>query len=197
MPVPDEHLAVERELIEIVDLGQPLENKGRFDLAVSTEVAEHVDAGQADTFIANLCALSDIVIFSAALPYQGGIHHVNENWVEYWNRKFRGQNFVAFDIFRDFFWNDTRIPYFYRQNCLLYVHEKWIRAMQVRGLQPTLDPRSLVHPELLLQAVNRARPEVERRFVGDATLLYRVAVNGEQVPEGEDYTYGQEELWRS
>ncbi len=197
VPVPDEHLAVERELIEIVDLGRPLEDRGRFDLAVSTEVAEHVEQDHADTFIANLCGLSDIVLFSAALPYQGGIHHVNENWVEYWDRKFRAHDFICYDIFREVFWNDIRIPYFYRQNCLLYVHLKWTGAMAARGLSPTPAPRSLVHPELLLQAVNRARPAAERRFEGDARLLYRVAVGGEAPPEGEAYAYGQEELWRS
>ena len=196
VPVPDEHLSVDRNLIEILDLGQPLEGKGRFDLAISTEVAEHVTREHADTFVANLCSLSDVVLFSAALPYQGGIHHVNENWVEYWNRKFRHNDFVCFDIFRDVFWNDIRIPYFYRQNCLLFVHLKWVRAMQARGLEPTPEPHSLVHPELLLQAVNRARPEKERRFGPDAILFHRVAVEGESWPEDERYTYGQENLWR-
>ena len=195
VPVPDEALAVARELITITDLTQPMSVEERFDLAISTEVAEHVGAEHADTFIANLCGFSDIILFSAALPYQGGIHHVNENWVEYWNRKFRRQDFVCFDIFREVFWNDTRIPYFYRQNCLLYVKGKWAAALQARGLAPTIEPRSLVHPELLLQAVNRARPERQRQFLRDARLLYRVAVAGEAPDEGERHAYGREKLW--
>ena len=55
------------------------------------------------------------------------------------------------------------IPYFYRQNCLLYVRTRWVAALQARGLQPSVEPRSLVHPELSFsQAVNRARPKGDR-----------------------------------
>ena len=195
VPVPDEALAIERELITITDLTQPLESQDRFDIAISTEVAEHVGPEHADAFIRNLCGFSDIVLFSAALPYQGGIHHVNEQWVEYWNRKFRALDYVAFDIFREPFWNDARIPYFYRQNCLLYVRTRWVAMLGTRGIVPTVEPRSLVHPELLLQAVNRARAEGDRHFLRDAMILHRQAIGGEA--PGADWThgYGQERLW--
>jgi len=195
VPVPDEALAIERELITITDLTRPIENQGRFDIAISTEVAEHVGPKHADAFLRNLCGFSDIVLFSAALPYQGGIHHVNEQWVEYWNRKFRALDYVAFDIFREPFWNDARIPYFYRQNCLLYVRTRWVAMLATRGIEPTVEPRSLVHPELLLQAVNRARPEGDRHFLRDAMILHRQAIGGEA--PGADWThgYGQERLW--
>lgn len=195
VPVPDEALAIERELITITDLTKRMENQARYDIAISTEVAEHVGSEHADTFIANLCGFSDIVLFSAALPYQGGIHHVNEQWIEYWNRKFRALDYVAFDIFREPFWNDARIPYFYRQNCLLYVKTRWVEMLRTRGIEPTVEPRSLVHPELLLQAVNRARPERERNFLRDAMILHRQAIGGEA--PGADWThgYGQEKLW--
>lgn len=195
VPVPDEALAIERELITITDLTKRMENQARYDIAISTEVAEHVGSEHADTFIANLCGFSDIVLFSAALPYQGGIHHVNEQWIEYWNRKFRALDYVAFDIFREPFWNDARIPYFYRQNCLLYVKTRWVAMLRTRGIEPTVEPRSLVHPELLLQAVNRARPEGERNFLRDAMILHRQAIGGEA--PGADWThgYGQEKLW--
>ena len=73
VPVPDEALAIERELITITDLTKRMENQARYDIAISTEVAEHVGSEHADTFIANLCGFSDIVLFSAALPYQGGM----------------------------------------------------------------------------------------------------------------------------
>jgi SAM-dependent methyltransferase len=195
VPVPDEALSIDRELITIVDLTRPMQDQERYDLAISTEVAEHVGGEHADAFLKNLCGFSDIVLFSAALPYQGGIHHVNEQWVEYWNRKFRVLDFVCFDIFREAFWNDARIPYFYRQNCLLYVRTRWVAALQARGLQPSVEPRSLVHPELLLQAVNRARPKGDRQFLRDAQILYRQAIGGETPEEAWTHGYGQERLW--
>jgi Methyltransferase domain len=195
VPVPDEALAVDRGLITITDLSRPIEGAGRYDLAVSTEVAEHIPEACADVFVDNLCRFSDIVLFSAALPYQGGIHHKNENWVEYWNRKFRHRDYVCFDIFREVFWNDTRIPYFYRQNCLLFVRTKWSKAMEARGLTPSVEPRSLVHPELLIQAVNRALPTADRQFLRDAAMLYQVAIEGRAPADELKHTYGEERLW--
>ncbi len=196
VPVPDDALAVERSLITITDLSRPIEGSERYDLVVSTEVAEHIPEACADVFVDNLCRFSDIVLFSAALPYQGGIHHKNENWIEYWNRKFRHRDFVCFDIFREVFWTDTRIPYFYRQNCLLFVRTKWCRAMEARGLRPTVEPRSLVHPELLIQAVNRALPKADRQFLRDAAMLYQVAIEGRPAAEELRHAYGEERLWK-
>lgn len=49
-----------------------------FDVAESLEVAEHFEAKYAQNFINLLTSLSDIIIFSAAIPLQGGTHHVNE-----------------------------------------------------------------------------------------------------------------------
>ena len=65
----------------------------------------------------------------------------------------------------------------------------------VTWLQPTIEPRSLVHPELLLQAVNRARAKGERTFLRDAKILYRQAVLGETPEEDWTHGYGQERLW--
>jgi SAM-dependent methyltransferase len=196
VPVPDETLAVDRGLITITDLAVPIEASQRYDLAVSTEVAEHIPQAAADTFIDNLCRFSDIVLFSAALPYQGGIHHKNENWMEYWNRKFRHRDYVCFDIFREVFWSDTRIPYFYRQNCVLFARTKWSKALEARGLAPSVEPRSLVHPELLIQSVNRALPTPDRQFLRDAAMLYQVAIEGGEPADELRHAYGGERLWK-
>lgn len=47
----------------------------RAELAVSLEVAEHLSSSRAMTFIEDLCAAADIVLFSAAIPGQGGVGH--------------------------------------------------------------------------------------------------------------------------
>ena len=44
VPVPDEALSIDRELITIVDLTRPMQDQERYDLAISTEVAEHVES---------------------------------------------------------------------------------------------------------------------------------------------------------
>lgn len=55
----------------------------RFDLAMTIEVAEHLTPVRADSFVEDLTRLSDVVLFSAAIPAQGGINHVNEQWQSY------------------------------------------------------------------------------------------------------------------
>ncbi len=54
-----------------------------FDVAISTEVAEHLPEKEADRYIDLLTRLSDTVVFTAAPPGQGGGGHVNEQSPSY------------------------------------------------------------------------------------------------------------------
>lgn len=179
------------------DLSQPISIQNQYDLAISMEVAEHIPAHRAEIFIDNLCSLADVVLFSAALPYQQGIGHVNEHWVEYWTRLFADRGYLCLDIFRQPLWNDLRIHYHYRQNTLLYINKSKRDRFEKQGLKVTEQPLSLVHPELLIQAVNRALPAEERRMESDAAIYYnsvRSLKKNSTLPE-HAYTYGQEDLW--
>lgn len=60
------------------DLSTPLRLDRRFDLAVSLEVAEHLPGSAAETCVGSLAELAPLVLFSAAIPFQGGTNHVNE-----------------------------------------------------------------------------------------------------------------------
>ena len=60
----------------------------KFDLVVSLEVAEHLPEEVADLFVSTLSAHGDTILFSAAIPGQGGQNHVNEQWPTYWQKKF-------------------------------------------------------------------------------------------------------------
>jgi SAM-dependent methyltransferase len=64
-----------------------------FDLALSTEVAEHLPASCADRYVDLLCGAADVVAFTAATPGQGGTDHVNEQPHEYWLDKFAARGF--------------------------------------------------------------------------------------------------------
>jgi SAM-dependent methyltransferase len=66
----------------------------KFDLAICFEVAEHIEPEYTDIFLDNLCSVSDRVLFSAAGPGQGGIHHHNCQPEEYWMSKFRIKNYA-------------------------------------------------------------------------------------------------------
>lgn len=63
------------------------------DLAISTEVAEHLPESCADAYVELLCSLSDRVVITAATPGQGGTDHVNEQPHDYWIQKFEARGF--------------------------------------------------------------------------------------------------------
>lgn len=93
---------------------------GRFDLAISLEVAEHLDPESSLKFITTITECSDAILFSAAFTDQGGTHHINEQRHSYWAKIFKEKGFVPYDLFREKFWDDNRVGFWYRQNCFMY-----------------------------------------------------------------------------
>jgi hypothetical protein len=84
-------LAIPEERFIPYDLKRPYRIDRAFDLVVSLEVAEHLPADCAETLVDSLTGLGSVVLFSAAIPYQGGEHHINEQWPEYWIRLFHSK----------------------------------------------------------------------------------------------------------
>lgn len=65
-------------------------------LVICTEVAEHLDAADADQLVALLCSASaPHIIFTAAPPGQDGHHHVNCQSIEYWALKFGERGYIV------------------------------------------------------------------------------------------------------
>src|ERR1700722_15751200 len=77
-------LAIPVERFRATDLAQPFVVERNFDLAVCLEVAEHLPPSRAESLIADLTKVAPLVLFSAAIPHQGGKGHVNEQWQPYW-----------------------------------------------------------------------------------------------------------------
>jgi len=103
------------------DLTQPLpELQIKYDLCMSLEVAEHLPPERADSFIKDLCSYSNTVLFSAAIPGQTGINHINEQWPDYWANLFLANGYNAYDILRDVFWDDNDVAWWYAQNMIIY-----------------------------------------------------------------------------
>ncbi len=134
------------------DLAQPLSLERRFDLVNCLEVAEHLPEVRADGLVADLCRLGDVVVFSAAVPGQGGTHHVNEQWPSYWQPKFRHQGFVPLDCLRPQLWGNPKVAWWYVQNMFLYVRETR-RPEFPAAVQAALPwPVDLVHPRAYVRA---------------------------------------------
>jgi hypothetical protein len=194
--MPAEHRRFPATHFTYADLGQIIPPPRKFDLAVSTEVAEHLPRSNAVNFVSNLTSFSDVVLFGAAIPYQGGVGHCNENWVEYWNVIFRERGFSCLDLFRPALWHRPDVHFYYRQNTLLFVKDSAFDVFAGKGLSPTRTPLSLVHPEMLIQAVNRSVPPQQKTFQRDAAY-YTDLAEAKQVDQLPDpsHDYGQEDLW--
>lgn len=93
------------------DLSEDPRLTKKYDLAISLEVVEHLSSESANMFIACFTNMSDIVLFSAAIPGQGGENHINEQWPEYWSGLFNERGYVGLNFARRRVWNDRRIPF--------------------------------------------------------------------------------------
>mgnify|MGYP003651180275 CR=1 FL=1 len=82
------------------DLNQPVKLRKRHDLAASIEVAEHLLPERSESFVADLCKLSDTVLFSAGIPHQGGAGHINLRYQHEWAEIFAEQGYACFDPIR-------------------------------------------------------------------------------------------------
>ena len=153
------------ELTTDFNLGRP------FDLVVCLEVAEHLPALAAETLVESLTRLGSVILFSAAAPYQGGTHHINERWPSYWAGLFAARGFRAIDCLRPRLWNNPRVDFFYAQNAYFLADcdglDRWPQlAEAAKYLLPY--PLDFVHPRLFLQSTAAAKwpKELFHAFLG-------------------------------
>jgi SAM-dependent methyltransferase len=154
----------------------------QFDIVMSLETAEHLPPAAADAFVTLLTSLGSTVVFSAAIPRQGGTLHLNEQWPEYWVERFKQHGYTVIDCLRPLFWSNPRVAWWYSQNMLIFVHDREV-ATRERLLAATAPPvgsaRALVHPakyEPLFDYLERvrSRPDLKEWSCGEllAVLPY-------------------------
>lgn len=149
--VDPELLVIPEDQFECFDLQQIYSSSTRYDLAMSLEVAEHLPPDSAGSFVECLTRHADFVLFSAAVPNQGGQGHVNEQWQDYWAELFASHGYQSVDGIRSLIWNDQDIHFWYRQNILLYATRSRLQEISRHGTEM---PRSIIHPELYQQKCN-------------------------------------------
>jgi 2-polyprenyl-3-methyl-5-hydroxy-6-metoxy-1,4-benzoquinol methylase len=133
------------------DLTKAITLSRQYDLVVSLEVAEHLPEECASTFIDSLVRMGPVVLFSAAIPRQGGTCHINEQWPEYWKRLFKQRDYLVIDCIRKRVWQNRNAKVWYRQNILLYVAKSHLACNSYLSdaRQHTDEEQlALVHPEL-------------------------------------------------
>jgi len=124
-----EQLLIETDQFVPANLSRPFSLDRRFDLVMSLEVAEHISEAHADTFVSNLTRHGDRILFSAAVPGQGGEFHINEQPLEYWRSRFQAQGYQCFDPVRPLIRGNASVAAWYRFNTLLYVAEGSVRTL--------------------------------------------------------------------
>ena len=129
-PYVDKHrLLIDAKDFYAGDLAAPISLARQFDLVQSLEVSEHLPAAKAGQFVDTLTAHGPCVLFSAAVPGQGGENHLNEQPADYWRAIFRERGYAAVDYLRPLIFRDKRIARWYRYNILLYVRDDMISSL--------------------------------------------------------------------
>lgn len=156
------------------DLGRPIGLSRRFDLCMSLEVGEHLPAERAASYVEDLTRLADVVLFSAAIPYQGGTAHINEQWPEYWAILFARCEFTPVDVVRPAVEADPRVCAWYRQNTLVFAApgmlDRFPASARAAGRALTR-----IDPEIYSWAHVRGRVQGQGRH-RDADAAYQLAL---------------------
>lgn len=143
-----------------------------FDLAFSLETAEHLPYHRAESFVHELTKLSDVILFSAAIPFQTGTHHINEQWPEFWALLFKAQGYECWDWLRKDLWESRDLDWWYAQNILVFAKT----GSHAAGLLPRTakvegQALAFVHPEAFLN-----------NLLGNPRR-YRNAARGEEIAD--------------
>ena len=121
------------------------EGKKKYDVLISLEVAEHLSADFSKNFVKSLCLLSDTIVFSAAVPLQGGQDHINEQWHSYWIKIFNDVGYVCHDKIRKIIWQEPNVHWWYRQN--IFHFTKSDKSFVEWSDNDLSFPSDIVHPD--------------------------------------------------
>lgn len=163
-------LHIPRECFHAHDLRFPIRLEKRYDMAVCLEVAEHLPNSRSEGMVHDLVLLAPCILFSAAVPGQGGTAHINEQYLSWWAKLFRTHGYVPIDLIRHQIWDISEVDWWYRQNIVLFAHEN--HPLAVRN-KPAL-ALDYIRPELSEQLRRGYPPGVTMRAL-TSTLIHSIA----------------------
>ena len=143
----EEQYVIEASAVSIVDLAGSLPAHDEVDLVICLEVAEHLPADRAEAFIAGLCRLGSTVLFSAAIPGQGGTGHLNEQYLSYWIGLFANHGYQPLDVIGRAIWTNTSVDMWYRQNVVMFSQTFAPSAQDL--------PLDIIHPAIFAAVLAR------------------------------------------
>lgn len=155
-----------------LDVGREFDLGRTFDLVQSLEVAEHIAPSDSRTLIANLVRHGSTVLFSAAVPGQGGEHHTNERPYEFWRALFAEHGYAPYDCIRPRITGRRDVEPWYAYNSILYVQSE--RAARLGdAVRHTLVPDGEMIPNVAPLSF-RLRAALLRRL--PVSVVTRIAV---------------------
>ncbi len=139
-------LQIPLEKFNAQDLREAWTLDRKFDLVMSLEVAEHLDKQFAEHFVNTLVRHGDLIVFSAAIPKQGGQNHINEQWLSFWKEKFNAVHYTLYDVLRPKIWANEKVDVWYKQNMVIFCKEGHPLSEQLKVLSSGYI--DVVHPDL-------------------------------------------------
>jgi len=158
-------LDVAKDVIIEHDVTHSISSPRTFDLVLSLETAEHLPKSAAPGFVKSLVDLGSVIVFSAAVPRQGGTDHMNEQWPSVWVELFARHDYVAIDFLRPMFWANDAVSWWYAQNMLLFVrrdHLPRYEHLAAKALSAIGTALPLIHPRSYL-ALHSVLDEARRQ----------------------------------
>jgi SAM-dependent methyltransferase len=157
-------LEIPKERFRVADVAQPIRESRRFDLVVSLETGEHLPPQSAATFVESLTGLGSVILFSAAIPFQGGNNHFNEQWPDYWAALFDERGYTFVDCLRPRIWNNANVEWWYAQNMFFAVERARLNdfpALAGAAADTRSGQLSIVHPRAYVENAARAKRPAE------------------------------------
>lgn len=175
--IKTEDLLINQDEFIPCNLNKQLPSPIKSELAISTEFAEHVSQARSKSIVDFLTNCSDIILFSSAIPGQGGIEHINEQRPSFWRNLFQARGYEQVDNIRQKIIFDRSIPFWFRQNLFLYVNQKLLEQgklnipVQSQFIPPEFEivhsrilERPLTLRELLKELIPTFTRSVKSRF---------------------------------
>ena len=166
-------LLIAQESFLAADLTRLTSLSKQYDLAICLEVAEHLPKEASKQFVKFLTCSGRFILFSAAIPGQGGVNHVNEQWQDWWAGLFEEFGYRPIDCIRPSVWSDPSVAYCYSQNAFLYATPESLKTA-TSGVDFQLRfPLRVVHPIQFTQLQQIHDPK-NMSFRSSARVLLRV-----------------------
>ncbi|MEA2931154.1 MAG: hypothetical protein QOG38_3582 [Hyphomicrobiales bacterium] len=172
-------------VLQVTDLEAGFDLGRRFDLVICLEVAEHLSPQAAERFVESLARHSSAILFSAAIPFQGGHHHVNERFLSYWTTLFGKHAFQPLDIVRGRIWHDQEVVWWLRQNIVLFAHNDLIESNEkLKRVAEHRTPVSVVHPDVYMERMRGLLAQLEQLKKVEAALRQGGRFESRVTPQG-------------